>query len=173
MTDIQYLYLDDAVERIVEAWEEMTIPASPPRLKKSLKVVQAAQKFLLPVPTAFPCVMLYPGGLTAGDAGEPYDEQAITVISRFLIGKVQSNLKGENQKLLWLFIPYAVNWFNAHSDLSWKTGQADLWLIPGGAFVTSVTRNGLFRDDPEHVGFELSHTLKFNIENEEAIWLGV
>jgi hypothetical protein len=159
---LTYTYLNLAVDRVLEAWKQFELPNA------EFRVCQHAQKYLFPTPTRFPCVCLYPSGITHAPAGNPQDEVVATVTMRYLIGNIHQGLVGEYQARLWMIIPYVIHWFNTYPNLIWESGQTQIpYLQPDGASVENTTRLGVFRNDDEHVGVEIPLTLRFMTYNEE------
>ncbi|MDX1995599.1 MAG: hypothetical protein SF029_24660, partial [bacterium] len=69
--------------------------------------------------------------------------------------------------------PFIVNWFNSHRDLCWKDDQTQIdALRPAGSSINNIGRVGVFRDDELHVGYEVTHTLEFHIDNEDDFYYG-
>lgn len=126
----------------------------------------------LHVPTAYPSLMAYPGGLRiSDDAGEPYDHQTCTVALRYVIGKVGEQFEGRLLDRLWTIQPAIANHINAHPSLVFVDTQDHIpELRSDQTRCTQVSRLGIIRDDPAHIGMEYSVTLVFHIENE-GVWI--
>ncbi len=163
---VDHDYVERAVNNLLEGLKLLTDQDDKP----------IARLFLtyLTTPPQYPAIMLYPGGgrtdLEDG-VGEPYQEQIYTVIIRHILGKVGEKYEGKLLKSLWYIQPAVLNHINTHKTLVFSDQQAHISeLRSSGVRATAISRLGIIRDDPEHIGMEYSVTLPFHIELE-AVWL--
>lgn len=129
---------------------------------------RVAQKYPLPLPGVYPFWILFPGGTIAQTdvAGEPFELQTYGVICRYIVGKVGDNYEGVNFSKLWVYLPAVINFLGSHRDLIFQEGQDPIEeLQPEGITIGTASRFGVFRDDPDHLGFELPIVLTFHVDN--------
>lgn len=166
LTDYNYLSL--AVDNLVTLLSGLTDADNQP-------LARTVQKYLYPQPSAYPFMCLYPGGAQGlgrnERAGTDYALQTFGVIGRYVIGKVNDQFDGYQMGKLWLYLPMMLNAINEHPDLRASADVSPVAaLSPDGGEALEATRLGVFRDDPIHLGFEISITLPFHIEREEIYY---
>jgi hypothetical protein len=147
----------------------------------SQSLAKQVQGYLYPIPTKFPCICLYPGTrLTVKDNRQGYDGQDYQIVVRYYIGKLGEKFDGKLQADLWKFLPLMVNYVNKHPDLVFSDTQADddgeqvghiPELLSEGSRARQLTRLGIFRDDPVHIGLEIGIDLQFDVETDEQFFV--
>lgn len=127
-------------------------------------------------PTTYPFMCGYPGGVSpAGQQdsiGDTYRVDRWGVVLRYIAGKIGDSYLGGQEVKLWEWSVLMLETLRRYPSLEFLTDGTTPeipQLDPRGATVTGVTRFGVFRDDSDHLGFEITLDIPFIIENER-IW---
>jgi hypothetical protein len=160
----QSSYLNQAVHNLAEGLRLLTDARGQP-------LVASVQNYLEPLPTTSTWMALMPGQTQLGineNMGTDYDRQIYNVIIRWVVGTRGEMFDGELSGLVWQHLPLLINYINQHPALVFHERQAQIEnLSPEGVRCTGATRQGTFRDDPEHIGIEVAVTVPFHIEIPE------
>lgn len=160
-------YLQDAVERLAAGLRLLTDAAG-------ATVALQVQAYLEPLPAIYPCIVMLPGGgqlFSEQTGGDPYEMQTFTIAIRYYIGKLGEMYDGGLQTALWERQVLLINYINAHPDLVFSADQDHLdTLMPIGVRATAISRAGVFRDTPEHIGVEIAVSLPFYPSVTEIVY---
>lgn len=170
------MYLMQAVDNLIYGLKRITDT-------NGNKLLKAVQGYPVPIPTVYPCVVLYPGGGQIGEdqteRGIDLDGQLWTIGIRYYAALLESNFSGSNMYHLWLSAPLIMNYLNRHPDLVFSDTQADdegrqvghiEALSPIGVRCRAVTRFGRFQDAPEHLGMEYALELPFELWQPQEMY---
>lgn len=159
MTD----YLDKAIDAIVAGLEMLADENGDPLLKK-------VQKYLYPLPTAYPHIVIYQGGdgEITPDSSDMAN-QSFLVVLRYVIGEVGQGYTGELQNRLWTDYPKITNHLYHHNLLNFGNLPKNGDLRGTGITVGRATKVGVFNDDQKHLAFEFPITIPFSINLRRKI----
>ena len=130
-------------------------------------------------PPTYPFLCAYPGGISpAGQrtpAGDSFASDQWGVIVRYIAGKAGDGYLNDQEEKLWVWTQLMLETLRKYPTLNFPLDPGD----PEGdrqpeieelaipyAQVNGVSRFGVFRDDVQHLGFEITITLPFNVDND-------
>lgn len=157
-----YEYLQTSVNRVLDAFLSLTD-------ENGDGLIFAVRDYPTPLPNTMPCAVSFPPQLrSVEDVGSPYKLYSYEVPIRVYLGKPGERYTGENARDLYEWIPRLVTWVNRHPDLVFNPEQAHIEELDAmGTMITNTTRTGVFSDNPEHIGFEMTLRLRFHIGDED------
>lgn len=163
------LYLTHALDNLVYGLKQL-------KTVSGKSIARVIQKNADPLPDVYPFIIFLPGGAQTGRVTrelDVYDEQVYTIVVRYVIGQVGQKYAGVQFEELWQAQPLILNYINSHPDLVFTDTQAvDMGklsahipeLQPDGVKAEGISKLGIIRDDPEHLGMEYAVTLPFHVE---------